>query len=72
VYLDVSRAFTVGNRETIALLPSNALDMVMNYAVIPEVYHKAVDKASVQSDPKVYVKGATGAPKTDKNATSKD
>ena len=72
MYLDLIRAFSVGNRETIGLLPTSALDMIMNYAVIPEEYSKIVDKASDDTDPKTYVKGATGSPKIEGDATSKD
>ena len=71
VYLDIIRPFTVGNVDTLSLLPTSALDMTLNYAVIPVEYLSSTDPATVASDPKVYVKGAIG-PKDAAVATSKD
>ena len=53
VYLDVLRPFNIENQGSLVMLPTNDMDMIMNYAVIPEEFLLNEDKTNRGA----YVKG---------------
>ena len=61
VYLDVMRPFNIENAGSLVMLPTNDMDMILNYGVIPESLLLSEDKSTRLG----YVKGQDGVAKTD-------
>ena len=55
IYLDVLRPFNIENSGSLVMLPTNDMDMIMSYAVLPESLLLNSDK----SGRKAYVKAQT-------------
>lgn len=46
IYLDVMRPFNIDNAGSLVMLPTNDMDMVMNYAVLPESFLLSSDRST--------------------------
>ena len=46
IYLDVMRPFNIDNTGSLVMLPTNDMDMVMNYAVLPEAFLLSSDRSA--------------------------
>ena len=46
IYLDVMRPFNIDNAGSLVMLPTNDMDMVMNYAVLPESFLLSEDRST--------------------------
>ena len=57
VYLDVMRPFNIENQGSLVILPTNDMDMIMSYAVLPEAFLLGDDMSTRGN----YVKGQTTA-----------